>query len=85
MNITDNADNGQQAQVAIHVSEFNGVADWVLAGPAVASQRSADHGHMRRVRAVALVKHAPAQKRNSESLEVSAGGDAEIRVAQDFC
>ena len=81
MSVAYDSDDGQQAQVAIHVSKLNRVADGVLIWPAVARQRFADHGNVRRIRAVALVKDSPANQRNSENLEVSVRGDAEVRIA----
>ena len=56
MHIRNNADDREQPQVAIHVPEFNRVADRVLAGPAFARQRVADQGHMRRFRPIPLIE-----------------------------
>src|SRR2546430_1008115 len=71
MHVTYNANNRQQAEVAIHVPEFNGVADGILAGPALAREGYADDCRMGRVGAVVLVKDSPTKKRNSERLEIS--------------
>src|SRR5713101_6180568 len=84
MHVTYNADNGQQAEVAIHVSEFNGVADGILAGPALAREGCADDRNVRRIGAVTLVKHSSVQERNSEGLEISVGCDAKIRFPKSL-
>src|SRR5207302_6980931 len=78
MHVTYNANNRQQADVATHVPEFNGVADGILAGPALAREGCADDCRMGRVGAVALVKDSPTKKRNSERLEISVSCDAKI-------
>ena len=78
MHVTYNANNRQQADVAIHVSEFNGAADGILAGPALAREGCADDCRMGRVGAVALVKDSPTKERNSERLKISVGCDAKI-------
>jgi hypothetical protein len=38
MHVTYNANNGEQSEIAIHVSEFNSVADGILTGPALACE-----------------------------------------------
>src|SRR2546427_6972079 len=81
MSVAHDPDNGQQTQVAIHVSKLNRVADRVLIWPPVARKRFADHGNVRRIRAVALVEDSSSNQRNSENLEVSVRGDAEVRIA----
>src|SRR5262245_2405995 len=82
MQVTNNPDNGQQPDVSIHVSKFNGVADGILAWPTLARERCADHRGMRRIGAVVLVKHSSAKERNSESGKMSAGCDAKIRFPE---
>ena len=82
--VADDAYNRQQAHIAIHVSKFNGVADRVLMRPAIACERFADQGHVRRARGVTLVEHASAEQRNSQHLEISVGRDTEIRFASAF-
>ena len=69
--VAHDPDDGQQTQVAIHVSELDRVADRVLVRPPVARQRFADHRHVRRIGAVALVEDSPSNQRNAENLEVS--------------
>src|SRR5208282_3124783 len=83
-NVAHDAYDGEQTQIAIHVSKFDGVADGVLIGPAFARQRFADHGDVGSIRAVALVEDAPSNQGNSENLEVSVRSDAEIRTADAF-
>ena len=78
MHVTDNANNRQQADVAIHVPEFNGVADGILAGPALAREGCANDRRMGRIPAVALVKDSPTKERNSERLKISVSCDAKI-------
>ncbi len=77
-NVAYDPDNGQQAQVAIHVSKFNGVADGILTRPTIASKRLADHRRVRRIRAIASVEGASSNQRDSEGLEVSVRGHAKI-------
>ena len=84
MNVANDADDGQQTQVAIHVSKLNRVADGVLIWPAVARKRFTDHGNVRRVRAVALVEDSPSNQRNSQNLEILVRGDAEVRNSNAF-
>src|SRR5260370_33607268 len=69
VSVAHDPDDGQQTQVAIHVSKLKGVADGVLIWPAVARKRFADHGNVRRIGAVALVKDSPSKQWNSENLE----------------
>ena len=45
--ITDDADDIEQVQIAVHVAELEGAADRILAGPARAGERFADHGGVR--------------------------------------
>ena len=78
MDIADDADDGEQAHVAIHVSEFNGVADRVLTGPGGAGQRVADKGDVGRVGGVVGVEDTTAKQGNAESAEISIGDDAEV-------
>ena len=73
MGVAHDPDDRQQAQVAVHVSELDRAADRVLAGPALARERLADHGDVRRVGAVAVVEDAPANEGNPEDLEVAVG------------
>ena len=40
--VANDADNLQRAQVAIHVAEFNGLADGILVGPSLAGQGITD-------------------------------------------
>src|SRR5690348_7453435 len=84
MNISHDSNNGQQAQVAIHISKLDGVTDGILILPTVARKRFADHCDVRGTRAVALVEDSPPNQRNSENLEVSIRSDAEIRYAEPF-
>ena len=84
MSVAYDPDDVQQTQVAIHVSKLNRVADRVLIWPPVARKRFADHGNVRSIRAIALVEDSPSNQRNSENLEVSVRGDAEIRIANAF-
>src|SRR2546423_3606186 len=84
MYVSYDANNGQQAKVAIHVSEFNGVADGILAEPALAREGCADDCNVRRVGAVAIVKDSSAKQRNSEGLKISVSGDAKIRFSDSF-
>src|SRR5262245_44691355 len=79
MHVTNDANDGQQPEIAIHISKFNGVADGVLAGPARASERRTDQGHVCRVRAVAVIEHSPANDGNSKCLKISSSRDAKIR------
>src|SRR5881628_2450326 len=81
MSVAHDPDDGQQTQVAIHVSKLNRAADRVLIWPTVARKRFADHGNVRSIRAVVLVEDSPSNQRNSENLEVSVRGDAEVRNA----
>ena len=78
MNVTDDPHNRQQAQIAIHISEFDGVADRIEARPAITRERLADYRHVRRIRAVTLVEDASSKERNSERLEISLRGGAEV-------
>ncbi len=84
MDIANDPDDGEQAQVAIHVAELNGVADGVLTGPAFASKRLADDGYVRRIRAIVLVKEPAANEGNLENLEVAMGDNSEIGDAKPF-
>src|ERR1700746_11953 len=47
VNVTDDAHDGQETNVAIHVSELDCLPNGFLAGPARASQRFADNGDVR--------------------------------------
>src|SRR5438034_11303220 len=78
MHVTDNANNRQQADVAIHVPEFNGVADGILAGPALAREGCANDRRVGRISAVALVKDSRTQERNSESMNLSERRNAKM-------
>ena len=82
MNVAHDSNDSQQTHVAIHIPKLDGMADGVLIWPTVARQRFADHGNVRSVRAVALVKDSSSNQRNSQRLEVSVSGDAEIRDAK---
>ena len=82
MNVAHDSDNRQQPRVAIHVPKLYRVADRVLIWPPVARQRFADHGNVRSVRAVALVKDSSSNQRNFQRLEVSVRDDAEVRAAK---
>src|SRR5271170_8029545 len=81
-NIADYANNGEQAKVSIHVSELNGAAERILAGPTIVRGRLADEGDVRRIDGVAIVKQATLQKRNVENFEEAARSDNVIRVTQ---
>ena len=78
MNVANDANHRQQAQIPIHVPELNGLADRVLTRPAFARQRLADQRDVRRIRTVALVKSSTLNKRNPEYLEVFIRCGAEI-------
>src|SRR5208337_4202330 len=82
--VTYDSHNRQQAQIAIHVSKFNGVSKRVLVWPTVVRERLADHSHLRGVGAVTLVEHSSAKQWNSQRLEVSVRRDTKIRVADTF-
>src|SRR5438552_2686179 len=82
VNVAHDSDNRQQPRVAIHVPKLYRVADRVLIWPPVARQRFADHGNVRSVRAVALVKDSSSNQRNFQRLEVSVRDDAEVRAAK---
>ena len=84
VSVAHDPDDGEQTQVAIHVSKLDGVADGILIWPAIARQRFADHGNVRRIRAVALVEDSATNEGDSENLEVSVRDDAEVRAAEAF-
>ena len=60
------------------------LTDGILIWPAIARQRFADHGNVRRIRAVALVEDSTTNEGDSENLEVSVRDDAEVRAAEAF-
>src|SRR5215470_2092669 len=78
VDVADNADDGQQPNVTIHISELNGVANGVLVGPACARQGLADDGKVGRIGAIAVIENSSAKERNPESLEVAFCRDTEI-------
>src|SRR5207244_10091048 len=80
MHVTYNANNRQQADVAIHVSEFNGAADGILAGPALAREGCANDRRMGRIPAVALVKDSTTSERRSESLKLIVSFSAKLCI-----
>ena len=82
MHVTDDANDGQKAEIAVHVSEFNGVTHGILPWPALARQGCADDRNVRRVGAVALVKDSPANETNSKRLKISLCRDAKIGFPQ---
>lgn len=84
VDIADDANDGERSEVAIDVSEFNGVADGVLIGPALTRQGYADDRNVRRIGAITLVKHSSLQERNSEGLKISVTGDAKIRFPESL-
>ena len=84
MHVTHDANDGEQPDVAIHVSEFNGVPDGVLARPALPREGCADEGSVGSIRAVALVKHSSTQKRNSKHLKISISCNAKIRFPESL-
>src|SRR5690349_18093746 len=83
-NISDDADDGKQAQIAIHVAELDGVADGILAGPAFAGKRFADDSDVRRIRAIVRVKDATTNERNLQNLEVAICSNTEIGGTEAF-
>src|SRR5690348_16121385 len=82
MHIAYDPNNGEQPDVAIHISEFDGVADGVLAGPALACKRCTDERNVRKVRPVVIVEHPSSQKRYSERPKITASRDAKIRFPE---
>ena len=84
MSVAHDPDDRQQAQVAIHVAKLDRAADRVLVRPPAARQRFADHGDVRRIRAVAPVEDPPSDERDPENLEVSVRGGEETCFAEAF-
>ena len=74
--IVDDADDGEGLQVAVHVAEFDGLADGVLVGPALAGKGLADEGGVGAVGVGAGVEEAAADEGNFEGAEVGFAGDA---------
>ena len=62
VDVADDPHDCQQAQIAINISEFHCQADRILTRPARPRERLADERRVRRIRAVALVEHAPSNQ-----------------------
>src|SRR5690349_20983519 len=82
MHVANHANDRQQAEVSIHATKFDSSADGVLPGPARARDGCADKGGVRRVRAIAIIEHSPAEQRDPEGVEVSLSGYAKIRFPE---
>lgn len=79
--VSDDPDDGERTQVAVHVAELDQLADRILRGPGGVGQRLADHGDMSRLWMVSLVEQPAVQQRDPHRPEVARRGPAVLRVA----
>src|SRR5882762_7725355 len=80
--VSDDANDGKEARVAVHVSKLDGVTDGIPIRPLLGGERSADQSDVRSVKRIPAVKKAALQKRNPESLKVSLADHVIVGVAQ---
>jgi len=81
-NVTHDADNGEETQIAIHVPKFNFATQRILVGPFFGGERLADQSSVRGIGRVAVIEEAALQEGNAERLEVALGSDGEVGVAE---
>src|SRR6185436_12551801 len=73
-NIAGDANDGKRLQIAVHIAELDHLADRVLIGPPLASQKFADYGNMRRTPMILFAENPPADQRNAQGTEVVLAG-----------
>src|SRR6516162_7732886 len=76
--IPNDSHDGKQARIAVHIAEFDGLAESILIWPPCTGQRLADHRHVLSIRPVALFKDAPAQQGNAKGREKVCRNNAEV-------
>src|SRR5258708_3636604 len=80
--VTHDADNRKEPQIAVHVSKFNLVAEWILIRPFFVGEGLADQSNVRSIGGVAVIEEAALQDGDAERLEVALGGDGIVSVAK---
>ena len=74
--VTDDADDVQRVQVAVHVAELNALAERLLVGEVLPGERLADDGDVFSVRRVGRAEGAPADDGDAHGREIVAARDA---------
>src|SRR5215470_8068258 len=70
-NVAHDAHYHKQARIAIHVAEFDGLAQRIMVRPLLLCQRIADDGDRLRIGRVAIFKESSLQHGNTQCLEIS--------------
>src|SRR6267142_372474 len=81
-NVTHDADNRKEAQIAVHVPKFNVAAQGILVGPSFGSEGLADQSDVKSIGGIAVIEEAALKDGNAERLEVALGGDGIVSVAE---